>query len=141
MTIPRPNAGPDLDPEHASEITLDDALDELGDLKDDAFTTHTRCNTLADRARTLRNTLETLAVELRTKHNVWGNLFGAAMKRLSESMEVLARMSEEMESSSLEAAEMAETADNELNDAYRPISQATADANLSTPSAPVHNYT
>jgi hypothetical protein len=36
---------------------------------------------------------------------------------------------------------MAETADNDLNDAYRPYNTATADAGLSTPSAPIHNET
>jgi hypothetical protein len=50
-------------------------------------------------------------------------------------------MAEEMKTSSLEAAEMAETADNDLNDAYRPYNTATADAGLSTPSAPIHNET
>jgi hypothetical protein len=56
-------------------------------------------------------------------------------------MDLVARMAEEMKTSSLEAAEMSEAADNELNDAYRPYTQATADAGLTTPSAPIHNET
>jgi hypothetical protein len=125
--------------EHETEITLDDALDEYGAFKDDAFTTHDKCAKLAGRARQLRDTLTAFAVELAEKHNLIGPLFSAAMVSLSESMELLARMADEMQTSSLEAAEMAEAADNDLNDAYRPYNTATADAGLSTPSAPIHN--
>lgn len=130
-----------MDPQHETEITLDDAIDEYGDFKDDAFKTHDQCLKLAERARTLRDTLAAFAEELAVKNNLIGFLFTGAMARLSESMDLLARMADEMQTSSLEAAEMAETADNELNDAYRPYSIATADAGLSTPSAPVHNQT
>ncbi|MCX4885882.1 hypothetical protein [Streptomyces sp. NBC_00847] len=130
-----------MDPQHATEITLDDAIDEYGDFKDDAFKTHDKCVKLAGRARQLRDTLALFALELATRHNLIGALFTGAMARLSESMDLLARMADEMQASSLEAAEMAEAADNELNDAYRPYNVATADAGLSTPSAPVHNET
>jgi hypothetical protein len=54
-------------------------------------------------------------------------------------MDLVARMADEMETTSLNAAEKAETAGNELNDAYRPYTTATADAGLATPSAPIHN--
>jgi hypothetical protein len=130
-----------MDPQHATEITLDDALDEYGDFKDDAFKTHAKCSKLSDRARSLASTLEAFAEELAVENNLIGALFTGSMARLSESMELLAAMSDEMEISSLEAAEMSETADNDLNDAYRPIADATADAGLLTPSAPVHNRT
>lgn len=130
-----------MDPMHETEITLDDAIDEYGDFKDDAFKTHDKCFKLAERARQLRDTLALFALELAQKHNLTGALFSGAMARLSESMDLLARMADEMQASSLEAAEMAEAADNDLNDAYRPYSIATADAGLSTPSAPIHNET
>ncbi len=130
-----------MDPMHETEITLDDAIDEYGDFKDDAFKTHDKCLKLAERARQLRDTLALFALELSTKHNLIGALFTGALARLSESMDLLARMAEEMQVSSLEAAEMSEAADNDLNDAYRPYSVATADAGLSTPSAPIHNET
>ncbi|MEU6054213.1 hypothetical protein ABZ829_27805 [Streptomyces xanthochromogenes] len=130
-----------MDAQHATEITLDDALDEYGDFKDDAFTTHEQSAKLAGRARQLAATLEAFAAELATRNNLIGALFTGTMANLSEDMELVARMSDEMEDSSLEAAEGAEQADNDLNDAYRPISQATADAGLTTPSAPVHNQT
>lgn len=127
--------------EHETEITLDDAIDEYGDFKDDAFKTHSQCMKLAGRARTLRNTLIVFADELATRHNLIGALFSAAMARLAESMDLLARMADEMQTSSLEAAEMAEAADNDLNDAYRPYNTATSDAGLTVPSAPIHNET
>lgn len=130
-----------MDAQHATEITLDDALDEYGKFKDDAFKTHGQCAKLSRRARTLRDTLEAFAEELAISNNLIGAMFTSAMASLSESMELVARMADEMEISSLEAAELSESADNELNDAYRPITQATADAGLTTPSAPVHNRT
>jgi hypothetical protein len=128
-----------MDARHATEITLDDALDEYGDFKDDGFKTHEQSAKLAARARQLAQTLEAFADELATEHNLIGRLFTGAMANLSEDMELVARMSDEMQMSSLQAAEDAEQADNDLNDAYRPITQATADAGLTTPSAPIHN--
>lgn len=125
--------------EHATEITLDDAIDEYGDFKDDAFKTYDQCHKLADRAIKLRGILLGFAEELAVKHNLIGPLFSLAMARMAESMDLVARMAEEMQTSSLQAAEMAEAADNDLNDAYRPYNVATADAGLTTPSAPVHN--
>jgi len=130
-----------MDPMHATEITLDDALDQYGEFKDDAFKTHRQSAKLAERAIKLRDTLITFAIDLAHRHNLIGALFSLAMARLAESMDLLARMAEEMETSSLQAAEMAEQADNDLNDAYRPITDATADAGLTTPSAPIHNKT
>ncbi|MFI8792678.1 hypothetical protein [Streptomyces sp. NPDC055105] len=128
-----------MDAQHATEINLDDSLDEYGDFKDDGFKTHAQCSLLSGRARKLRDTLGAFAEDLAVNHNLIGPLFAGAMASLAESMELVARMADEMEISSLEAAEMAETADNELNDAYRPYNVATADAGLTTPSAPIHN--
>lgn len=128
-----------MDARHATEITLDDALDEYGDFAADGFKTHDQCVKLAHRATKLRDTLTVFAEQLAAENNLIGVLFTGAMARMSESMDLVARMAEEMQTSSLEAAEMAETADNDLNDAYRPYSTATADAGLAVPSAPVHN--
>lgn len=130
-----------MDAQHETEITLDDAIDEYDRFKDDAFKTHDQCHKLADRAIKLRDILIGFAEELAVKHNLIGPLFSAAMARMAESMDLVARMAEEMKTSSLQAAEMAEAADNDLNDAYRPYNMATADAGLSTPSAPIHNET
>jgi hypothetical protein len=131
--------GRQMDAQHATEITLDDAIDEYGDFKDDAFKTHDQCHKLAARAIKLREVLLAFAEDLAVNHNLIGPLFSGAMARMAESMDLVARMAEEMQTSSLQAAEMAETADNDLNDAYRPYNVATADAGLTTPSAPIHN--
>lgn len=136
-------AGPGLqmDAQHETEITLDDAIDEYDELAGDGFKTHDQCFKLAGRARKLRDILLVFAEDLAVNHNLIGPLFSGAMARLAESMDLIARMADEMEISSLQAAEQAETADNDLNDAYRPYNVATADAGLSTPSAPIHNNT
>lgn len=128
-----------MDARHETEITLDDALDDYADFAADGFKTHDQCVKLAHRATALRDTLAVFAEQLAIENNLIGALFTGAMARMSESMDLVARMAEEMQTSSLEAAEMAETADNDLNDAYRPYTQATADAGLTVPSAPVHN--
>ncbi|CAL9667288.1 hypothetical protein SUDANB145_07225 (plasmid) [Streptomyces sp. enrichment culture] len=133
--------GRHMDAQHETEISLDDALDNYEGFVTDGFKTHDQSAKLARRARTLRDTLLQFSEQLAVDNNLIGPLFSAAMANLSESMDLLARMSDEMQVSSLEAAETAETAGNDLNDAYRPITQATADAGLTTPSAPVHNET
>jgi len=131
--------GRHMDDQHATEITLDNALDQYTQFAEDGFTTHDQALKLADRARTLRGLLEDLAEDLAVNHNLIGPLFSAAMAHMAESMDLVARMADEMQTSSLEAAEGAEAAANELNDAYRPYTAAAADAGLSTPSAPIHN--
>jgi hypothetical protein len=128
-----------MDAQHQTEITLDDALDEYSAFAADGFKTHDQCVKLAARATKLRDTLALFTEDLATNHNLIGVLFTGAMARMTESMDLVARMAEEMQASSIEAAEMAEAADNDLNDTYRPITQATADAGLTTPSAPIHN--
>lgn len=131
--------GRQMDAQHATDITLDDACDAADKLAEDAFTTHDETGRLAKKARDLRDTWLLFADDLATNHNLIGALFTSAALKFAESMDLVARMADEMETSSLEAAEKAETAGNELNDAYRPITQATADAGLTTPSAPIHN--
>ena len=131
--------GQEMDPQHETEITLDEACDGADQLADDCFNTHDECVSLAKKARNLRDTWIEFAEYAAVHHNLIGTLFTAAAVKFGESMELLARMAEEMETSSLEAAEKCETAGNELNDAYRPITQATADGGLTTPSAPAHN--
>lgn len=128
-----------MDDQHATEITLDDALDDYTEFAEHGFTTHDQALKLADRARTLRSLLEDLAEDLAVNHNLIGPLFSAAMAHMAESMDLVARMTAEMQTSSLEAAERSETAANDLNDTYRPYTAAAADAGLSTPSAPIHN--
>ncbi|MDX3178958.1 hypothetical protein PV382_42990, partial [Streptomyces scabiei] len=131
--------GHSMSSEHATEISLDDALDEAAGFAEDAFKTHDECHRLADKAGKLRQACLELAEILATKHNLIGRLFQTALARFAESMDLVDRMAREMRSSSLQAAEMAEALSNDLDDAYRPYTQATADAGLTTPSAPIHN--
>ncbi|MCI3279110.1 hypothetical protein [Streptomyces cylindrosporus] len=128
-----------MDAQHATEITLDDACDGADKLMGDGFKTHDQAAKLAGHARSLRDAWIVLAEDCATNSNLTGALYTTASIKFAESMELVARMADEMRASSLEAAEQSETAGNELNDAYRPITQATADAGLTTPSAPVHN--
>ncbi|MEU2294115.1 hypothetical protein [Streptomyces bacillaris] len=129
----------DMDARHQTEVTLDDTLDVLEELTQQSFTAHETCNKLAAKARQIRYELEDLAVDLRSTHNVIGRLTGAAMARLAESMEVLARKADEMATKSLTAAELSESAENAMFDAYRPLQQATEDTGLAVPAARIHN--
>lgn len=131
--------GRQMDARHETEITLDDACDAADELTADAFKTHEQSHKLSGQARSLRDAWINLAERCATENNLIGDLFTGAAIRFGESMELVARMADEMAVSSLEAAETAETAGNELNDAYRPYNTATADAGLTTPSAPAHN--
>nr|WP_172682191.1 hypothetical protein [Streptomyces violaceoruber] len=129
----------DMDAQHETEVTLDDTLDVLEELTAQSFKAHETCNKLAAKARDLRYELDDLAADLRSTHNVIGRLTGAAMAKLAESMELLARKADEMATKSLTAAELSESAENAMFDAYRPLQQATEDAGLAVPAARVHN--
>ncbi|MEW2527540.1 hypothetical protein [Streptomyces sp. NPDC047071] len=129
----------DMDAQHQTEVTLDDTLDVLEELTEQSFKAHETCRKLATKAREIRYELDELAADLRTTHNVIGRLTGAAMAKLAESMELLARKADEMAAKSLTAAELSESAENAMFDAYRPLQQATEDAGLAVPAARVHN--
>ncbi|MFF7975838.1 hypothetical protein [Streptomyces sp. NPDC007905] len=129
----------EMSSEHQTEVTLDDTLDVLEELTQQSFKAHETCKKLAAKARQIRYDLDELAADLRSRHNVTGRLTGAAMAKLAESMEVLARKADEMSTKSLAAAELSETVENAMFDAYRPVQQATEDAGLLVPSARVHN--
>ncbi|MBQ0867385.1 hypothetical protein [Streptomyces sp. RK75] len=129
----------DMDAQHATEVTLDDTLDLLEELTQQSFKAHETCLKLAAKARAIRHELDELAADLRSTHNVIGRLTGAAMAKLAESMELLARKADEMSTKSLAAAEVSETTENAMFDAYRPLQQATEDAGLLVPAARIHN--
>ncbi|MFD8958596.1 hypothetical protein ACFV0W_16980, partial [Streptomyces anulatus] len=129
----------DMDAQHQTEVTLDDSLDVLEELTSQSFKAHETCNKLSAKARQIRYELEDLAADLRSTHNVIGRLTGAAMAKLAESMEVLARKADEMSTKSLTAAELSESAENAMFGAYRPLQQATEDTGLAVPAARVHN--
>lgn len=125
--------------QHETEITLDDACDAGDDLAKKAFKIHDQADKLAHQAGRLRDAWVVLAEDCAEQHNLIGDAFTHASIRFGESMEMVRRTALEMSSASLTAAEKAETAANEINDAYRPYNTATADAGLTTPSAPAHN--
>ncbi|GAA3312134.1 hypothetical protein GCM10020295_83170 [Streptomyces cinereospinus] len=128
-----------MNPEHATEVTLDDVTEFLDEVVSEAFAAHDECLQLSAKAKELMYALDEVAARLAAKHNIIGTITAWAMRKLAESMEVLSRKAEEMSVKSLHAAETCETAKTELDDAYRPLTQATADAGLRTPSARVHN--
>jgi hypothetical protein len=129
----------EMSAEHQTEVTLDDTLDLLEELTQQSFAAHETYKKLAGKARKIRHKLDELAADLRSTHNVIGRLTGRAMAKLAESMEVLARKADEMATKSLVAAELCETAENAMFDAYRPLQQATEDAGLEVPAARIHN--
>jgi len=128
-----------MNAQHETEITLDDACDAGDRLAKRGFKTHDQAERLARQAAQLRDAWIVLASHCAEHHNLIGDAFTAASVKFGESMDLVRRTAQEMSVFSLLAAESAETAADEINNAYRPISQATADAGLSTPSAPVHN--
>ncbi|TLQ39001.1 hypothetical protein FEF34_40015 [Streptomyces marianii] len=128
-----------MSPEHVTEVTLDDVIDFLDEVVSEAFDTHDECVLLAAKAKDLMYALDELAAVLAGKHNIIGTLTALAMQKLAESMELLSRKAEEMQTESLNAAETCEVAKTSMDDAYRPLTQATADAGLRTPSARIHN--
>lgn len=125
--------------EHLTEVTLDDVLDHLAASNAHCFETYDECSGLAQKATELRFQFLDLAEELRSRHNIIGRLTGAAMDRLAESMDLIARKADEMRDESLTAAETVETAHDAMHDAYKPMQQAAADAGLPMPSARIHN--
>ena len=129
----------DMDAQHETEVTLDDTLDVLEELSEQSFKAHETCRKLSVKAREIRYELDELAADLRSTHNVIGRLTGAAMAKLAESMELLARKADEMAAKSLVAAELSESAENAMFNAYRPLQQATEDAGLAVPAARIHN--
>ncbi|MFE4055570.1 hypothetical protein ACFXP3_04535 [Streptomyces sp. NPDC059096] len=129
----------EMDAQHETEVTLDDSLDVLEELTTQSFGAHETCRKLAAKAREIRHELDELAADLRSTHNILGRLTGAAMAKLAESMELLARKADEMSQKSLLAAELCESTEHAMFDAYRPLQQATEDAGLTVPAARVHN--
>jgi len=125
--------------QHDTEVTLDDVLDDLEQLTGESFTAHEKSIVIAIKAREVRDELEALSMELAVHHNVIGKLTAAAMAFLAESMDLLAAKGDEMRDESLNAAEESETTQFSMADEYRPVQQATADANLIVPSARIHN--
>ncbi|MGW0143645.1 hypothetical protein [Streptomyces calvus] len=125
--------------QHATDITLDNALQALTALTTAGMETHDESAELAKQARKLLSELEVMAHDLITTHNVRGARTLAALMVVMESVALLVKQSERMARAAWEAAELAETEETEMARDYRPVQDATADAGLATPSARVHN--
>ncbi|MCX4625073.1 hypothetical protein [Streptomyces albogriseolus] len=125
--------------QHATDITLDDALKALTLLTTAGMETYDDCAQLARQARRLLNELETMAADLATTHNVSGKRTTRALSVLMESVGELILYAERMARAALAAAETAEAEETAMARDYRPTQDATVDAGLAAPSARIHN--
>ncbi|MDU0300561.1 hypothetical protein [Streptomyces sp. PAL114] len=125
--------------QHATDITLDDALKALTLLTTAGMETYDDCAQLARQARRLLSELETMAADLATTHNVSGKRTTRALSVLMESVGELVVHAERMARAALAAAETAEAEETAMGRDYRPTQDATVDAGLPAPSARIHN--
>ncbi|USQ89916.1 hypothetical protein NFX46_40255 (plasmid) [Streptomyces phaeoluteigriseus] len=125
--------------QHATDITLDDALKALTRLTTAGMETHDDSAELARNARQLMGELEEMANDLAATHNVSGARTTRAMSVLMETVALLVVEAEQMARAALDAAELAEAEEVAMARDYRPTQDATADAGLATPSARIHN--
>lgn len=125
--------------QHATDITLDDALDALTLLTTAGMETHDDCTDLARQSRRLLSVLETMADDLATTHNVRGPRTLRALAVLMEHVGELVRYADRTARAALTAAELAETEETAMARDYRPIQTATLEAGLAAPSARIHN--
>ncbi|MGY0071739.1 hypothetical protein ACWZEH_34325 (plasmid) [Streptomyces sp. QTS137] len=135
-SVPSPGGMP---AQHATDITLDDALKALTLLTTAGMETHDECAALAKQARLLLGELESMAHDLAVTHNVTGPRTLRAVSVLMESVAQLVVQAERMARAALDAAELAEAEEVAMARDYRPTQDATADAGLATPSARIHN--
>lgn len=125
--------------QHATDITLNDALKALTRLTTAGMETHDDCAQLARQARRLLGVLETMAGDLATTHNVNGRRTIRALSVLMESVGELVVQAERMARAALDAAEVAEAEEVAMARDYRPTQAAAAEAGLVAPSARIHN--
>jgi hypothetical protein len=125
--------------QHATDITLDDALDALTRLTTAGMETHDDCTDLARQSRRLLSVLETVADDLATTHNVRGARTLRDLAVLMENVGELVRYADRTARAALTAAELSETEETAMVRDYRPLQTATRDAGLAAPSARIHN--
>jgi hypothetical protein len=125
--------------QHATDITLDDALKALTLLTTAGMETYDDCAELARQARRLLGELELMAADLASTHNVRGKRTTRALSVLMETVGELALHAERMARAALDAAETAEAEEVAMARDYRPTQTATIDAGLPAPSARIHN--
>jgi hypothetical protein len=125
--------------QHATDITLDDALKALTLLTTAGMETYDDCAELARQARRLLGELELMAADLASTHNVRGTRTTRALAALMETVGELALHAERMARAALDAAETAEAEETAMARDYRPTQTAVIDAGLPAPSARIHN--
>lgn len=125
--------------QHATDITLDDALRVLTLLTTAGMETHDDCADLHRLARRLLDELEAMVTDLPTTHNVRGMRTLAALAGLIETVHELIRYAQRTARAALAAAELAEAEETALARDYRPVQTAALDAGLLAPSARIHN--
>ncbi|MGV9290978.1 hypothetical protein [Streptomyces sp. NPDC003719] len=138
VTASVPAAG-GMTAQHATDITLDDALKALTRLTTAGMETHDDCAQLARQSRRLMGELETMAGDLATTHNVSGQRTNRALSVLMESVGQMVVQAERMARAALDAAETAEAEEVAMARDYRPTQTATVEAGLAAPSARIHN--
>lgn len=136
VTLPAPGG---MSARHATEVTLDQALEALAELTTQGMETHDDCVELARAARRLLAVLEAMAADLAVHHNVNGPRTTTALHQLVETVANLMRQAERMAQAALDAAELAEAEETAMGRDYRPMAQAALDAGLAAPSARLHN--
>ncbi|WP_432189851.1 hypothetical protein [Streptomyces sp. Tue6028] len=136
MTTPTPNA---MASRHATDISLDGAVNALTQLTTAGMETYDDCQNLAKQARRLVTELEVMGNDLAANHNVVGPRTVRALAVLMESVGMLVVNADRMAKAALNAAELAEAEETAMERDYRPTQTATIDAGLAAPSARIHN--
>lgn len=143
VSVPAPAAQavstPAMSARHATETRVTDVTGYLDETSIRVFGVYDAAAELSDEARAMSARLERVSDNLAEHHNIIGRIFRRALAVLVEHMETVATGGDRMRSRALNAAETYETAAGEIDRAYRPYIDATADAGLSTPSTRSHN--
>ncbi|MER8226048.1 hypothetical protein ABTZ58_37075 [Streptomyces sp. NPDC094143] len=124
--------------QHATDITLDDALKALTKLVTIGMETSDDVAQLATQSNRLVGAVEEIVQDLASAHNVQGRTTGA-LEAVMEGVAEVVRVAQRLAKRTHEAAEAAEAEEIEMKRDYRPVQAATADAGLATPSARIHN--
>ncbi|RSS33165.1 hypothetical protein [Streptomyces sp. WAC05858] len=136
VAAPRPGG---MAAQHATEITAGDVCKALEMLTTAGMETHDDCDALAKQARKLLSALEAVAHDLSGNHNVGSKKLMEDAAELQNQVANLVRQVVRMAKACLEAAELSEAEETAMKRDHQPVTDATADAGLRTPSSRLHN--
>ncbi|WP_159062563.1 hypothetical protein, partial [Streptomyces caniscabiei] len=125
--------------QHATEITASDACKALEKLTTQGMETHDDYDALSKSARKLLSALEAMGHDLAGDHNVGSKKLQDALAELMNQVASLIRWVDRAAKDCLDAAELSEVEEHALKRDHQPVTDATADAGLHTPSARLHN--